>query len=184
LKLQQEKEIQPTIVAMTAYSLKEDERRFLQAGLDDYISKPIRAKHIICKVEDILSGQKKRHSIHEEHPTEAKIVNDTVVRQLEKFGGKEMIVNAFKEFEDEALKQIAECDLALEKSEFDIIQKNLHTLKGSAGTLGIERVAKIAEQAEGAMKLQDYSNLSKGLKDLNHSFAEFRKNLTNIISNY
>ena len=42
---------QPWIVAMTAYSMKEDEEKFLKMGLDDYLAKPIRAHKLIDKVK-------------------------------------------------------------------------------------------------------------------------------------
>ena len=180
----QKKEKQPTVVAMTAYSMKEDEKRFLDAGLDDYIPKPIRASQIIAKVEEIMFGATKTDEVAVTDNTRPQIINIEVVSQLEKFGGKEMIISAFKDFEGEAKVQINECNDALKKSDYSVIQKHLHTLKGSAGTLGIERVAQIAKETEGEMKLKEYSRLSKGLKELNDSFVEFRENFSNIISNY
>ncbi len=44
----------PPIVAMTAYSMKEDRDRFLSQGMDDYVAKPIRAKHLIGKVQELI----------------------------------------------------------------------------------------------------------------------------------
>ncbi len=34
----------PPVIAMTAYSMREDRDRFLSQGLDDYIAKPIRPR--------------------------------------------------------------------------------------------------------------------------------------------
>jgi CheY-like chemotaxis protein/HPt (histidine-containing phosphotransfer) domain-containing protein len=175
---------QPVIVAMTAYSMKEDEQRFLEAGLDDYIAKPIRANQIIGKVEQIIFGDPDLPVAAEEEQNELQTVNEEVLAQLEKFGGREMIINAFKDFEEEASGQLEECKQAIKESKYDLIQKHLHTLKGSAGTLGIEKLAEIARKTEAPMKAQDYSDLSQGLQELNDSFVEFRKNFANIISNY
>jgi PAS domain S-box-containing protein len=42
----------PPIIAMTAYSMKEDRARFMANGMDDYVPKPIRAQILIEKVEE------------------------------------------------------------------------------------------------------------------------------------
>jgi CheY-like chemotaxis protein len=175
---------QPVIVAMTAYSLKEDEERFLAAGLDDYLAKPIRANQLIGKVEEIFIGSKSSNDELETAKKTLQIVNRDTVNQLQKYGGAEMVFNAMKEFEDEASEQIQECLQALRKDDFSTIQKHLHTLKGSAGTLGIEKIAQIALEIEAEMKAQDYSNVANGLLELSNNFAEFKENFTNIISHY
>ena len=175
---------QPLVVAMTAYSLKEDEERFLDAGLDEYLAKPIRANQLIGKVEQLFMGFKSTNEEIETENEELQIVNKKTINQLQKYGGAEMVFNALKEFEEEADEQIKECHEAIEKEDFSTIQKHLHTLKGSAGTLGIEKIAQIALEIEAEMKVQDYSNVTKGLLQLNNNFAEFKENFTNIISHY
>ena len=42
------------IVAMTAHALKGDQDRCLAAGMDAYISKPIRQKELYATIESIL----------------------------------------------------------------------------------------------------------------------------------
>ena len=42
----------PPIIAMTAYSMREDREKFLSQGMDDYIAKPIRAAALIQKVKE------------------------------------------------------------------------------------------------------------------------------------
>ena len=36
----------PPMVAMTAYSMREDAGRFIQQGLDDYVGKPVKSRHL------------------------------------------------------------------------------------------------------------------------------------------
>jgi len=43
------------IIAMTANALKGDQERCLQAGMDAYISKPIRTKELFATIEEILN---------------------------------------------------------------------------------------------------------------------------------
>jgi PAS domain S-box-containing protein len=174
----------PWIIAMTAYSMKEDEKRFLEQGLDDYLAKPIRAHKLIEKVKKrtypVAPGNKKG----EPDPVENghSIINIEVVEQLKKYGGKQLVFNAFKEFEEETIKQLTSCKTALKSKDYEAIRGHLHTLKGTAGTLGITAVATCATEIEARLKAKDYSGLKADFSELSDSFVEFQQYFTNIIS--
>lgn len=53
----------PKIVAMTAYSMREDRERFLSQGLDDYIAKPIRAQGLIVKVSELVKKSQQQAAV-------------------------------------------------------------------------------------------------------------------------
>ena len=172
---------QPWIIAMTAYSMKEDEEKFLKMGLDDYLAKPIRARQLIEKVKNNFNFDVDLVETTE-NARSTGIIDLQVVEQLKKYGGKELVANALREFEEETEKQLQSCNKALEESDFEFIRKTLHTLKGTAGTLGIIKITDIATTLEKQMKQGDYSELNSLLSDLNDNFVEFQQNITDLIS--
>jgi len=174
----------PWIIAMTAYSMKEDEDRFLSAGLDDYLAKPIRAKQLIGKVYERITGVKNTSPNNFLPGKDLKILNRKVLSQLKKYGGKEMILSALGDFKLETKHQLEVCIKALKKDDYETVQKQIHTLKGSSGTLGIEKIAQKAHTIESLIKKEEYSVLEKELEELNDNFVEFKQNYINIISDY
>jgi CheY-like chemotaxis protein len=42
------------IIALTAMALESDEQRCLQAGADEYLSKPVKLKHLVARIEALL----------------------------------------------------------------------------------------------------------------------------------
>ncbi len=165
------------IVAMTAYSMKEDKERFIQSGMDDYISKPIKAGELLNKIRTLLHIEKgeKEIKISKVEPEDS-IINLEVVQQLIKYGGEEMVMSVFLDFEKEAKEQINSCILSLNDGNNENILINLHTLKGNAGTLGIEKVSNLTVKIEAKLKKEKriYKGLTEDLEELKRHFEEFK----------
>jgi CheY-like chemotaxis protein/HPt (histidine-containing phosphotransfer) domain-containing protein len=164
------------IVAMTAYSMKEDKERFIKSGLDDYISKPIKASELLNKIRQLLNIESPVNVEVEETQQEDVIINQEIVDQLIKYGGKEMVMNVFTDFENESQEQIDSCILSAKDGNYENILINLHTLKGNAGTLGIDKVSKLTIDIEARLKKEKkiYKGLEEELDELKERFEEFK----------
>ena len=171
----------PPIVAMTAYSMKEDRERFLSQGMDDYVPKPIRAQTLIQKVKELIEAnqerrsgailQKKQQEIAQEVQTP--VVDADVVKQLLALGGMELVASIFEDFVKETSELMQEALVAFEAGDIATVKSNLHTIKGSAGTIGVLRVAEIARIGEGKLRINDQSTLAQDLPQLNDEFKTF-----------
>ena len=172
----------PTIVAMTAYSMREDRERFISQGMDDYIAKPIRAQTLIAKVKEIVDGKQANRLVGmSASPKFAAAVSESVlpnidvqiVGQLRDIGGQELVDSIMDEFITEATGLIDGAIDAHALGDMPTVKSHLHTLKGSAGTIGVVRVADIARIAEGKLKVADTSDLSDALQSLKGAFDDF-----------
>jgi CheY-like chemotaxis protein/HPt (histidine-containing phosphotransfer) domain-containing protein len=186
----------PPIIAMTAYSMREDRERFLNQGMDDYISKPIRAHLLIQKVKDWFKPEQNRPVAipllvdmeltigHSSNGSAGRlpVINLEIVEQLKKYGGDEMVVSSFGDFEAEAIEQIEACLHSIKSKDYNKILSNLHTLKGNAGTLGIEKVAEWARITESKLKNNDLTDLETDLGHLQKELYEFQNSYRKLIT--
>ncbi len=173
------------IIAMTAYSMEEDKARFINAGMDDYLPKPIRMESIVKIIrkwllkEDEESQQEVKND-EETQPSE-QIINMDVVAQLKMHIDESMINEVYDAFETETIDLIG----GIETKDWEIIRSNLHTLKGNSATLGIDKVAYWSTLIEANLKKKNTSNFDFDFFNLKSSFDEFRnsyKKLLNITS--
>ncbi|MFY0598031.1 MAG: PAS domain S-box protein [Cyclobacteriaceae bacterium] len=172
----------PPVVAMTAYSMEEDRDNFIREGLDDYVSKPIKANDLIGTVKKWLNfePQKVTTEVFEEE-TEDLIINQNTLNHLYKYGGKELIESVLNDFNQEANEQVGNLEILLSSKQFEGLKKELHTLKGNAGTLGIEKLSKSAECMEKSLKEDKFDDLQEQFENLVENLSEFKESYHNFM---
>jgi CheY-like chemotaxis protein/HPt (histidine-containing phosphotransfer) domain-containing protein len=182
----------PKIVAMTAYSMQHDRERFLSEGMDDYVPKPIRASILIQKVNEIVPNAQAKSQPETKpaivQPTGEQVSQHTnspinpayqvfdmeVVNQLKEMVGEEMLISVFEDFEREAEEQIQNAKNAY-PDDVRTIQRELHTLKGNSGTIGLARIHDITEIIEVPSKTGDLTHFQENLVFLEEEFKIFRE---------
>jgi CheY-like chemotaxis protein len=179
----------PPIIAMTAFSMEEDRDKFIKKGLDDYIAKPLRPDQLIHIIRLWLLKSKdnkpkfirKRISIGNIETTDLKIINPEVIEQLKKYGDDTLVKSVLKDFQKETKIQLKECTVSAKNNDYKEILDKLHTIKGNAGTLGIEKIAFQAKSIESNLRKNYYITLDEDLDRLSLTFSEFENKMTSII---
>ncbi len=162
----------PPIIAMTAYSMEDDRKQFLSEGLNDYISKPIipvTLVEVTAKWMNMDTSGLRKAYIEENNSTFQQEVAD----QLVNIGGLDMLKSVYADFFEETFAMLQQSDDMLRQGEFEDIRRNLHTIKGNAGTLGALKLASLVKKVEGQLKNNVFSGLKSELTQIKKEFERF-----------
>ncbi|WP_162055546.1 PAS domain S-box protein [Pontibacter pamirensis] len=179
----------PPIVAMTAYSMKDDAEKFMGQGMDDYVSKPVKGADlhaIIVKWEqhgryDQQNTGAEHDAAPEEVPAVESIIDLEVVDQLKQIGGPDFVHQLYSEFEEEAALLLDEVKKDLESQHYNGILSTLHQLKGTGFTLGIVLLAEVAKQLEHDIKQNHLEHIDENFSKLQSHYENYRKLYKEII---
>jgi PAS domain S-box-containing protein len=127
------------ILAMTAYAMKGDRERCLEAGMDGYISKPIQPREL-CEAIERLAPK-----------AAPSAVNDTLDRQeaLERVGGDAALLRELVEvFLADCPRLWRDIGDALARGDARQLNRAAHTLKGAVSTFGAHTAREAAQHLE------------------------------------
>ncbi|MBO3270434.1 PAS domain S-box protein [Hymenobacter defluvii] len=194
----------PPVVAMTAYSMKEDAERFVQEGMDDYVSKPVKTQDLYTVLRRWTSTTERAVlptrdmgtalppaepapttvdaapaptpiTAEELAPEELEGCIDTeVINQLRQLGGDDFAASLYSDFETEAEQLLTEAGNLVSAGRFEAILPHLHQLKGTGFTLGINRLAEGAKELEHDLKKGETTNVVQDFQRLLRYFAQFK----------
>jgi len=153
------------IVAMTAHAMSGDREKCLRAGMDAYVSKPIRSPQLREAVEEALrlfqpavAPAAPRPSESEE-ATSSKAEGIDLEQLLKRTGGDretlERVVEAFQESYPDTLADLCR---AAKDGDAAALGRNAHALKGSLGLFGAESAFRLAEELERMARQNDLTN--------------------------
>jgi len=142
--------VRTPVVALTAHAMLGDRQRFLDAGMDDYLAKPIEESELVR----VLARWLPLAAVDSTPAPHASVDLPTlpgidVAAALARVNGKRVLlwrlIGDFRQRQRDAGERI---ESALATGEFAAARELAHTVKGAAATLGMQRVAAAAGSVE------------------------------------
>jgi CheY-like chemotaxis protein len=164
------------IVALTAHAPKEHRRQCLDAGMNDYLAKPVQPDELA----KVISRWALNLSEVPEQPTSGKTVKQGTVFDpnalLERLGGDERVYDEVVAlFLQDAPRQLRSLQETVSRGDVATARRQVHTLKGASGNVGATDLEKVLLKTERACEQGDVKEAARMLDRVNAEFEKLKQ---------
>jgi HPt (histidine-containing phosphotransfer) domain-containing protein len=140
----------PWIVAVTANALHGERDRCLQAGMDDYITKPLHLDALVAALRGAPPPPNGRRS--------DEAVDREVLRRLSSSlgeGGDASVRELIDTFRSQASGIPSTLRIAIDRRDSEEVRRAAHTLKSNASMFGASTLAELSRELESAARADE-----------------------------
>ncbi len=154
------------VIAMTAYAMKEDKEKCFEAGMDDYLSKPVDRKLLEEILRRWIPAGKMVESAHMREDggniaANGNVAVDPVVLGNLKAATRKKFDSIILSFKNESAQIIAKIGKAIKEEDADSIARAAHSLKSLCGQIGALRLQSSLVQIEELSAANDFPKIEE-----------------------
>jgi len=165
----------PYIIAMTANAMQDDEEICLTAGMNEYLSKPIRLADLKSTLDRWSEANPEigndRGGVEVKRPSTSLTGQ---MAELQSIGGDELIAELMAEFQLQVESDLSEIGGAAKSSDYPELLRLAHRLKGASTTIGITKITGICSDLERAAAERDDRRIGTVVDQLNREVSRIR----------
>ncbi|HEY9611212.1 GAF domain-containing protein [Allocoleopsis sp.] len=145
-------EVGPHIIAMTGRALPEEQEECLAAGINDYLTKPIRLE-TLSKVLSQCQPRGHQHSsdtLYQEETTPA-VLNVKMLQEIECIAGEEgaaFLVSMIDIYLEDGSKLVQNIRDAIDQKQPEVLYHTAHLLKTTSAFLGADEFSQLCQELE------------------------------------
>jgi PAS domain S-box-containing protein len=153
------------IIAMTANAMRGDKEKYLEVGMDGYISKPIHSSVLFAEIDRCLKGTERDTAMTTNAWESGELLNRaSLLERVE--GDQELLAEIINLFVDEAPRLLDAMRDALRQGNMAVLERSAHSLKGAASNLSANLTAAAASRLEKNAKNGDVESSRASLTNL------------------
>lgn len=172
------------IIAMTAHAMQGDRDRCLAAGMDDYITKPLRSEALAAVLEQWTVGSGEPPEAVDSAPGPA-VVSDVPIdaaalaalRDAQEEGEQDFATELIDQFLREAPGQLDALREAVKQGDAQILAREAHRLKGGCSIFGARPMAALCGNLEARGRAGSVEGADAILAQLEGEFSRVRRSL-------
>jgi PAS domain S-box-containing protein len=154
-----EGERRPRIIAMTAGATVDDRRATLEAGMDDFVTKPIRQEELGAALGRSASPV---------------LDPDALDRLAETIGGPEALTELTGTFLDDSERLLSELRRSVEAGRTEDVRRHAHTLKSTAASFGATELSELCRRLEELAQVGSLDGVGDLVEAIVAEFARVR----------